>query len=302
MATQRALTDFSVGLLCGRKRVYFTLYCVLEKLAGRTTLCEVRGLLGLSKQALNKHLRVLTRKGWVERLGFGVYEVTPEGLRELRSKVNQPIASRLPVIEKSVHHWRQRFNLKGWRFDRAGLRKSRKGHWVDYLDSEGVTIEATRKALFVDVHGLRGVNALEIARAGAERARIAALGFCARRGARVYAVGEVVQAPHWVLEDKEVSKALVGWLDLREGKTVQAGGLAWFTDKSHEGYVEAKGEVSAAVAAFKEFDYLVSSGLHRDLELIKSELVSVKDVAKEVKALREDLVFRPSGLPRRDTS
>jgi hypothetical protein len=42
--------------------------------------------------------------------------------------------------------------------------------------------------------------------------------------------------------------------------------------------------------------------LHRDLELVKSELASVKDVAREVAALREDLRFKPSGLPRRDVS
>jgi hypothetical protein len=231
-----------------------------------------------------------------------VYKVTNAGLIELNQSKREPIVGRLSVIEKSVHHFKVRFNLKGARFDRAGLRKSRTGHWVDYLDSEGVTLEVTKRGLFVQVHGLRGSSALELARVGLERAREAALAFCGRRGARVYAVGELVQAPHWVLEDKEVSKALVGWLDLRKGKEVQAGGLTWFTDSSHAGLVEARGEVSAAVAAFKEFDYLVSGGLKRDLEGIRRELVGVQEVAREVRGLREDLRFKPSGAFRRDTA
>ena len=165
-----------------------------------------------------------------------------------------------------------------------------------------MTIEVTKRGLFVQVHGLRGNNALDVARRGAERAREAALAFCARRGARVFAVGELVQAPHWVVEDRAVSKALIGWLDLRQGKSVQAGGLTWFTDKSHDGLVEARGNVPEAVAAFKEFDYLVSGGLRQDLALIRRELGGVKDVAREVAALREDLVFKPSnvGVARRE--
>lgn len=304
---QPKLTDYSEGLLSEQKeqkKVYPQYVLILQRLADHTPFSEIKCLLGLSKQALNRQLTRLVRKGWVERIDFGVYEPTKQGLKYLDSisGTSKPsaIVGRLPVIEKSVHHFKVRFNLKGSRFDKSGLRKSHKNQWIDYLDSEGVTIVVGKRGLFVQVHGLRGGSALDLARRGVERAREAVLAFCARRGARVYAVGELVQAPHWVLEDKEVSRALIGWLDLREGKTVQAGGLTWFTDKSHAGLVEARGGVSEAVRAFKEFDYLVSGGLKRDLELVKSELASVKIVAREVALLREDLRFKPSGLPRFD--
>lgn len=272
---------------------------VLRRLLDHTPLLEIRKLENLKKQALNKSLRRLILKRWVEKLGHGVYEVTKEGKNALNESIPQPIVG---SVLKSVHHFKVRFNLKGWRFDKAGLRKSRKGHWVDYLDSEGVTIEATKRGLFVQVHGLRGSDALALARSGAERARSAALAFCARRGARVYAVGELVQVPHWVLEDKAVSRALIGWLDLRKGKLVQAGGLTWFTDASHAGLVEARGGVPVAVAAFKEFDYLVSGALRRDLVFVVREIGGVKEVAREVAALREDLRFVPRGGARREVA
>lgn len=304
--SQLNLTDFTVGLLSKRGEGYPQYVFVLQRVARLEPLSEIKCLLGLSKQALYRALTRLVEKGWVVRIDFGTYEATPAGVKYLDSisGISNPtrIVGRLPVISKSVHHFKVRFNLKGNRFDKSGLRKSRRGQLIEYLDSEGVTIVVGKRGLFVQVHGLRGSSALDLARRGVERARDAALGFCVRRGARVYAVGELVQAPHWVLEDKEVSRALIGWLDLRLGKQVQAGGLTWFTDKSHHGYLEAKGGVSEAARAFKEFDYLVSGGLKRDLELVKSELVSVKEVAREVALLRRDLQFKPSGLPRRDVS
>ena len=109
--------------------------------------------------------------------------------------------------------------------------------------------------------------------------------------------------PHWVIEELNTSRELAGLLGLRSGApSVRLAGLEWYRDKSHEGLVEARGELGTAKRVFGEFEYLLTGGLRQDLAVVKSELASVKDVAREVAALRNDLRFVPSGRERRDVA
>jgi hypothetical protein len=314
MSIQPRLTDFfDKGLPVSGSEVYHA--CskrlkVLSWVVGRTPLAEQRRLLGLTKQALNKHLVSLVKLGWVERKsikrGEGVYEATPEGLKQLEFGKPSLIYGAFSVNQKaanwlSVHFFKVRFNLKGSHFDKAGLEKGAKGRWTAYDDNPPTTLEVRKRCLSVTVHGLRGSNAAEIARKGLLAARERVLAFCARRGARVFEQGEFSGMPHWVIEELNTSKELSNILHLRQGgPAVRLAGLDWYIDGSHEGLVEARGELESAKRVFGEFEYLLRGGLHRDLELVKSELASVKDVAREVAALREELRFKPSGLPRRD--
>ena len=313
MPFQPRLPDFFDTVTSNENRGYFTRVRLLRGLVDRTPLLELRRLQSVSKQALNRLLHEFEAVGWVEHEGYGVWEVTKKGKNWLDSisgtSNHEQSDGGLPVIGVraaewlSVHFFKVKFNLKGEHFDKTGLQKNARNRWVEYSDAPPTTLECRKRCLTVTVHGLKGGDAQQLASVGLERAREVALAFCARRGARVFSQGEFSGMPHWVVEELNTSKELKALLGLASGRPpVRLAGLEWYVDRSHGELVEARGELETAKTVFKNFGYLLDGSLKRDLELVRSELGNVKVVAEEVRLLREELRFKPSGAPRIDVS
>jgi hypothetical protein len=312
MTLQPRLSDFDEkALLAPSKKLYPQYVAILQRLSRLEPLSEIKCLERLSKQALHDQVKRLVGKGWVERRDFGVYEVTKEGLNYLKSISGRSKASQsdggLPVKSSkvfdwlSVHFFKVRFNLKGERFSKEGLQKNARNRWVEYFDDPPTTLEVRKRCLTVTVHGLKGSNATVLASKGLSVARDCVLAFCARRGARVFECGEFMGMPHWVVEELNTSAGLRALLGLRAGApSVRLAGLEWYVDRSHGDLVEARGELDTAKVVFNNFGYLLSGALARDIQTIKSELGGVKDVAREVALLREDLCYKPRGGVRRE--
>jgi hypothetical protein len=109
--------------------------------------------------------------------------------------------------------------------------------------------------------------------------------------------------PHWVIEELNTSRELKGLLGLAAGRpAVRLAGLEWYVDRSHGELVEARGELDTAKVVFSNFGYLLDGRLRRDLEGVRCELVGVREVAAEVRLLREELRFKPGVGERLEVS
>lgn len=294
MAIQPRLTDFTEKSLFGSsKKVYSRYVLVLQRLSRLEPLSEIKCLLGLSSQALHQQLLRLKRKGWVERKDFGVWEVTPEGVKYLEgisgtNKPSNPRGSRLREVRwVSAHHdLTFKFALRGLNFDRTRFCKRRDGKFYWYL-RDGVTARIGRSHVFFTVYGCEAGSVKRVFALGLQRARWAAREFQRVTGARVSEQGEAVGLPHFVVTDKGLAKWLRVGLNLGVVPK-EIADVKFYLDESHKNLVEFVGSRRATEAVGDEVAWLLEGGARKLLD--------------EVRGLRSDLRFKPVGGPRRDTA
>ena len=224
------------------------------------------------------------------------------GLRSARRVILREVPQATPFW--SVHRLVVRFRLRGRlpsQADRHG--KNGKSYW--YLrgfepEFKGVTIEGSSRSVLVKVFGVLRGSVVGVKLEALRLAAQAVQAWGARYGARLEAQGELVGAPHWVLEDKVLSNAVIRALNLdKQPRSIGLeNGLAkWTTDKSHEGLVEVQG-VGAELQVMA-FERLVTGALDLKLNETRGALVSLGEktgeLAGEVRKIAE--VLKPPSLP-----
>jgi hypothetical protein len=267
---------------------------VVSLLASGKTTTAIQRELCLSKQQLHKRLCLAAKKGLVAHEHWGVWTTTPKGLECVNAKYPQNPRGQGLVEVRGVRDWVSahhdltfRFALRSQNFDRAPLVKRKDGKSYFYCSDLGVSGRVGRTHVFFTVFGVKSNCVRGLFEKALPLALRAARRFTRETGARVARRGEVVGLPHFVVIDR----ALAAWL--RKGLVLdvgprRVGGVDWWVDASHPSLVEFSGPKARVEGVSDEVVWLLEGGARSLLE--------------EVRGLRSDLRFKPSGAPRREVS